>query len=85
MALAHHALAVQGLQQEEGCCMLEGCRHLESALLLIRQSIHGSEHAAVAADLQREVMQLLKVGRVPQQTHLWGGGDTTVRRSRSRC
>jgi hypothetical protein len=43
--------------------MLEGCRHLEAALLLIRQSIHGSEHAAVAADLQREIMQLLKVGR----------------------
>lgn len=63
MALAHRALALQGLQQESSSCMLEACRHLESALSLIRQSIHGSEHAAAAADLQRDVMQLLKVGR----------------------
>lgn len=61
MAQAHHTLAVQGLQQE-AWCMLESCRHLESALLLIRQSLRGSEHAAVASDLQRDVMQLLKVG-----------------------
>lgn len=59
MALAHHTLAVQGLQQEAGC-MLEACRHLESALLLIRQSLMGSEHAAATSDLQRGVMQLLK-------------------------
>jgi hypothetical protein len=62
LALAHHALAVQGLQQEAGC-MLEACRHLESALLLIRQSISGSEHAAAVSDLQRGIMQLLKVGQ----------------------
>jgi hypothetical protein len=63
LALAHHALAVQGLQ-DEGGCMLEACRHLESALLLTRQSIRSSEHAAAAADLQRDVLQLLKVGEI---------------------
>lgn len=71
MALAHHTLAVQGLQQEAGC-MLEACRHLESALLLIRQSLMGSEHAAATLDLQRDVMQLLKVGadsREQRQQH----------------
>jgi hypothetical protein len=68
LALAHHALAVQGLQQEAGC-MLEACRHLESALLLIRQSISGSEHAATVSDLQRGIMQLLKVGQ--QRSREW--------------
>lgn len=63
MALAYHSLAVQSLQQEGGC-VLEGCRHLESALSLLRQSIRSSEDAVAVADLQRDVLQLLKVNCV---------------------
>lgn len=63
MALAHHSLAVQALQQQQDSgSMLGACRHLESALVLIRQSIRSSEHAGAAADLQQDIMQLLKVG-----------------------
>lgn len=70
-ALAHYGLAVEHLQQDTGC-MLEACRHLESALVLIRQCCHNSEDASTAADLQRDVLQLLKVNKgiqVPAAVH----------------
>jgi hypothetical protein len=61
MALAHHALALRGLQQEGGS-VLEACRHLEAAVRLSRESLRGTEQASAVADLQREALQLLKVG-----------------------
>jgi hypothetical protein len=61
MALAHHELATQALQQDSGF-VSEPCQHLETALLLLRRARRTSHSdASMAAQLQQEVLQLLEV------------------------